>query len=174
MNKTILVIFVTLTLVIAIGFYKKANNTQESERLYTKITKDETQLRIIDGDTFELNGTKIRIYGIDAFEKKQKCLRQTKYIDCGYMASEYLSFLLTGNDISCTKKSSDKYGRDVSICTVNGIDIGKMMVRQGWAKAYTKYSNLYSQDEDFAKKNSLGAWSTEFIEPEKQRSNKNE
>lgn len=158
-------LFFILAAVSTLGIYRKTHKFE----LPLETNSTLKQIRVIDGNTFELNGTKIRLYGIDAFEKQQKCYKHGEYADCGILATDYLSFLLTGKNISCNKKSLDKYGRNVSICTVDGIDISKMMVRQGWAKAYTKYSSDYLEDEQFAKDNLLGAWTKDFIEPKEQR-----
>ena len=46
------------------------------------------------------------------------------------------------------------------------------MVRNGWAIAYRKYSNVYVADETFAKENKLGIWVGNFIEPYKWRKEK--
>ncbi len=165
MNKTMYLLFFILAAVSTLGIYRKTHKFE----LPLETNSTLKQIRVIDGDTFELNGTKIRLYGIDAFEKQQKCYKHGEYADCGILATDYLSFLLTGKNISCNKKSLDKYGINVSICTVDGFDISKMMVRQGWAKAYTKYSSDYLEDEQFAKDNLLGAWTKDFIEPKEQR-----
>ena len=162
-------LFFILAAVSTLGIYRKTHKFE----LPLETNSTLKQIRVIDGDTFELNGTKIRLYEIDAFEKQQKCYKHGEYVDCGILATDYLSFLLTGKNISCNKKSLDKYGRNVSICTVDGIDISKMMVRQGWAKAYTKYSSDYLEDEQFAKDNLLGAWTKDFIEPKEQRGKNN-
>lgn len=168
MNKTMYLLFFILVTVSILGISRKMHKFE----LPLETNSPLKQIRVIDGDTFELNGSKIRLYGIDAFEKSQKCYKHGESADCGVLATNYLSFLLTGKNISCNKKSLDKYGRNVSICTVDGIDISKMMVRQGWAKAYTKYSSDYIEDEQFAKDNLLGAWTKDFIEPKDQRGKK--
>ena len=44
-----------------------------------------------------------------------------------------------------------------------------MMVRNGWALAYRRYSSDYISDEIFAKQNNLGIWKGEFMDPSKWR-----
>lgn len=165
-------IYILLTCVISIAMLgiaisdKKSYKTQSNQILEVR-----NQIRVIDGDTFELNDKKIRLYGVDAFEKGQKCYKHNDEFDCGKLSSEYLTFLLTGKNIECAHQSYDRYSRSISICKVDGIDVSKMMVKQGWAKAYRKYASDYIQDEEFAQKEKLGAWAKEFISPDKQRSN---
>ena len=45
----------------------------------------------------------------------------------------------------------------------------KLMVRNGWAIAYRRYSKDYVDDENYAKENKLGIWNGQFIEPYKWR-----
>jgi endonuclease YncB( thermonuclease family) len=43
------------------------------------------------------------------------------------------------------------------------------MVREGYAVVYTQYSRDFVEDENFAKKNKLGIWSTNFQTPSEYR-----
>ncbi len=54
--------------------------------------------RIVDGDTLHLNGTKVRLHGIDAPETKQKCKDQggVSYM-CGKASTDALRKLV-GSD----------------------------------------------------------------------------
>ena len=56
--------------------------------------------RIIDGDSIEIKNEKIRLLGIDAFEKKQECSRKdgAKY-KCGEIAISNLSTIISGQTI---------------------------------------------------------------------------
>ena len=49
-----------------------------------------SELKIIDGDTINLNGEKIRFSGIDTPEIKQKCTKNNEVIMCGIQAKELL------------------------------------------------------------------------------------
>lgn len=61
--------------------------------------------RIIDGDSIEINNKKIRFLGIDAFEKKQECLKKngTKY-KCGEVAISNLTAIISGQHVNCITK----------------------------------------------------------------------
>lgn len=126
-------------------------------------------VRVIDGDTIEVNHEKVRLYGIDAPEKGQPCKRNNSPYDCGGASKEHLEFVLTGTIVKCTKKGKDKWGRFVAECAADGEDISQLMVRHGWALAYREYSTAYVKDEEFAKSNKLGMWSKEFSIPSEWR-----
>ena len=59
----------------------------------------------------------------------------------------------------------DRYGRVIAECFVDGESISKYLVRNGYAFAYREYSKKFIKDENYAKKNNLGFWQTEFEYP---------
>ena len=63
----------------------------------------------------------------------------------------------------------DRYKRYIGVCFVEAINLNQWMVRNGYAVAYRRYSKDYIKDEDHAKKNKLGLWAGDFINPEKWR-----
>lgn len=111
--------------------------------------------RVIDGDTFELQGKTIRLNGIDAPEHGQNCGSWT----CGRAATEALAGLIEGQKLDCVTQSTDAYGRDIATCATGGKDVGATLVENGVAWAFRKYSDVYAQQELDAKARSLGIWS---------------
>lgn len=126
---------------------------------------------VIDGDTIKLAQQKIRLHGIDAPETQQDCDTAKLTIPCGHLSSKFLRQLINGQKIICKPKGTDFFNRIIAVCTVNKIDIGKQMVKNGWAFAYLKYSKDYKLDEVHAKQNKKGLWNTKFIYPWKWRQN---
>ena len=123
-------------------------------------------IRIIDGDTIILNSEKIRFYGIDTPEKKQKCKdRNGLSYPCGEFATNELKKIISSGQLFCKKRATDRYGRSISICYVNGVDINSLMVKNGWALAYRKYSRDYIDEENEAKNKKMGMWAGKFIAP---------
>ena len=125
--------------------------------------------RIIDADTIEISGEKIRLSGIDAPELNQTCRDSSERVyKCGTEAKKKLSGLvksMLGYPIKCNFTGKDIYGRLIGECSVNNININSWLVRNGWAVAYRKYSEEYLDDEGFAQSNSLGIWQGSFIKP---------
>ena len=129
--------------------------------------------RIIDGDTVHINKNKIRLHGIDAPELKQTCNIKDNEWNCGHQSMLALKKLILNNKVSCKIIDIDKYKRLIGICFVKNININKYMVKNGWAIAYRYYSNKYVNEEELAKKNRVGIWQGQFIDPYLYRKNNN-
>jgi endonuclease YncB( thermonuclease family) len=124
--------------------------------------------RIIDGDSLEVGGVRIRIFGIDAPEYRQQCrnARGESYA-CGREARRALDRLIGGRIVTCTPVSHDRYERDVAACAVIGRDLGDAMVRAGHAVDYARHSGgRYAAAEQEARAAKRGIWAGEFEMPE--------
>jgi endonuclease YncB( thermonuclease family) len=122
--------------------------------------------RVVDGDTIQINQTKIRLHGIDAPEMKQTCkTRKSKEQLCGVLAKQNLERLIKGQDVICKGDKRDRYKRLIAVCYAGPFDINKQMVTDGWALAYRKYSKDYVRAETFAKSRREGMWRTDFVPP---------
>jgi endonuclease YncB( thermonuclease family) len=61
-----------------------------------------------------------------------------------------------GCRLVCQEKDRDRYGRTVAICRANGEDLGAILVREGMAWAFVRYSSDYVGQEAKAKADRLG------------------
>jgi endonuclease YncB( thermonuclease family) len=121
--------------------------------------------RVIDGDTIEVAGRRVRLHGIDAPERDQSCrLNEVAYL-CGIAASGALQEMVEGEPVTCHERDRDRYGRVVAVCYVAGEDVGAAMVRDGWALAYRRYSTDYVDQEDEAREAGAGLWAGDFMPP---------
>jgi endonuclease YncB( thermonuclease family) len=120
---------------------------------------------VIDGDTIEIHGTRIRLFGIDAPESDQSCTVRGKEFRCGQRAALALSDEIGNRVVNCEAKDRDRYGRVVAVCLAGGEDINAWMVVNGWALAYWHYSNDYVSQEEQAAKSKIGIWQGEFAPP---------
>ncbi len=121
---------------------------------------------IIDGDTIKILNNKIRLYGIDAPEKRQKCLKKNIEYNCGITSTKALIEKIQKNLVLCKIDKMDRYKRFIGVCFIKKQNLNKWMVKNGHAVAYRRYSKDYIQDENFAKENKLGIWSGDFMFPE--------
>ncbi len=129
-------------------------------------TKIAGQASVNDGDGLYVDGTVIRLFGIDAPEVGQYCKRPdgSKY-RCGQYATVALDRLVQGHRVVCEVKTHDRYHRSISVCRAGGKDLGEEMVAAGWAVAYRHYSDDYVAAEDRAHRSKAGIWSSRFEMP---------
>jgi endonuclease YncB( thermonuclease family) len=120
---------------------------------------------VIDGDTLEVAGHKIRLHGIDAPEPRQSCQRQGAVWLCGKEASLAMRELVRDAIVQCEALERDRYGRIIGRCKSNGMDVSESLVSMGLALAYRKYSEDYVLEEEKARSANRGVWSGDFIPP---------
>lgn len=121
--------------------------------------------RIIDGDTLEVNGARVRLHGIDAPETAQNCRSGARVWSCGREATRALARRIGSRPVACKELDRDRYGRVVAVCSVGGEDLNGWMVAEGWAFAYRKYSMRYLAEEMAAKVAKRGVWRGDVVAP---------
>ena len=67
------------------------------------------------------------------------------------MATTRLQALTAGRSIVCQEKDRDRYGRTVAICRASGEDLGAIMMREGLAWAFVRYSYDYVDQQEEAR-----------------------
>jgi endonuclease YncB( thermonuclease family) len=127
--------------------------------------------QVIDGDTLDVDGTRVRLFGIDAPESKQSCQAASgDDYRCGSASTQALRDLVGGHEVACRVVDRDRYQRWVSRCAVDGADIGDVMVRKGFAVDYARYSHgAYAEAEREAHAGKRGLWAGTFEMPDQWR-----
>jgi endonuclease YncB( thermonuclease family) len=122
---------------------------------------------VIDGDTVEIRGQRIRLSGVDAPESGQLCqVENGKNYRCGQKAALALSDKIGTANVSCEQTDTDRYGRVVATCSLNGEDLNRWLVSQGHALAYRQYGgDAYDAEEEEAKGAKRGVWVGPFTPP---------
>lgn len=123
---------------------------------------------VVDGDTIEIQGERIRLNAVDAPESGQSCLdRKGRTYRCGQQAALALDELLaSARPTRCEPHVKDRYGRWVATCFAGGQDVGGWLVGQGWAIEYDQYSDgRYAADEARAQQAAAGIWQGKFVPP---------
>ena len=130
----------------------------------TEIKAPSYQVKVVDGDSLEINSIRIRLMGIDAPEYTQTCkTNANKKYYCGQDSINHLKKLIENKTITCKTHQKDQYDRELCTCYADDTDINKEMVRSGHAIVYLE-SN-YHQDQAYAKSKKLGIWNGDFIHP---------
>ena len=126
-----------------------------------------TVTRVVDGDSLRSGPLKIRVHGIDAPERKQRCKTAAgKDWDCGVAATMAMQAIIQGSpELRCSLVDVDRYGRLIMRCLAGDTDIGKALVKQGMAMAYRRYSQNYVRAEQDAKRAKRGIWQGMFDAP---------
>lgn len=127
--------------------------------------------RVIDGDTIVVAGTRVRLFGIDAPELRQRCRRwYWRSYRCGRDAAVVLARLTRGHAVECQPRGHDGHRRTLATCATDSGDLGAEMVRRGWALDYTRYSaGRYSAEQEAARVERRGLWAGRFNSPEQWR-----
>lgn len=121
---------------------------------------------VVDGDTLEIQGERIRLWGVDAPESRQVCNRPSGEYRCGQTAANQLDRWIAGRTVICVEDSRDRYRRMVARCEVGGEDIGGWLVRRGYALRYPEYAgSAYLGQEFAARRDRAGVWAGTFDYP---------
>ena len=105
---------------------------------------------VIDGDTIEIRGQRIRLFGIDAPEGRQTCTDEKgAAYRCGQKAAQALDYRISDGVVTCEPKDRDRYGRIVAVCRAYGEDLSAWMTGLGWALAFRRYSSNTCQQRNW-------------------------
>lgn len=135
-------------------------------------------VRPIDGDTLKLtSGRDLRLWGVDAPESRQQGWdRQGNVIAIGREATGTLRDLIGSGQPTLGNSVGTSYGRLVAPVTVNDMDAGLSMIRDGPALSAPSYLSAdpsrrydYSQAERLARQNFRGMHRTYNQRPEQFR-----
>ena len=124
--------------------------------------------RVVDGDTLEVRGERIRIEGIDAPERWQRCLNEAGYgYRCGQHATEFMRNKIRFGRVTCVaRQGRDRYGRLIATCfNADGTNLNALMVEHGHALAYRRYSQRYVAEERRARNGRRGMHAVRFVPP---------
>ena len=86
---------------------------------------------VIDGDTIEIHGQRIRLHGIDAPESRQFCRLDGKPWQCGKVAANALADKIARRPVTCEDLGRDRYKRIIARCALAGEDLGEWMGPRG-------------------------------------------
>ncbi len=142
-------------LVFAIALLPGCIYEQESKGF--AIAEKALVLRATDGDTLLLeNRERVRLIGINAPEKGQKCFEEAK---------NRLQDIVSGRNVLLVKDVSerDKYGRLVRYVYLNDLFVNLALVEEGLAFSYefepdTKFKEMLNEAEATAMKNNGCLW----------------
>jgi endonuclease YncB( thermonuclease family) len=107
---------------------------------------------VVDDDTIRLSGKVYHFWGIDALEAEQRCGSW----EGGREATEHLKKFIAGKTVTCEPKAVDRFGQTFALCRADKVDLGEMMVRDGYAWAFVDYCTDYVDEEKAGYEANLG------------------
>ena len=121
---------------------------------------------MIDGDTFRIGETVVRLFDVDAPELAQTCDGgPARLRPCGAYVADALAERLAGREVRCEVLKLDQYDRRVARCEVDGEGLSEWLVASGLAMVFRRYSDRFTAEEDAARAGSIGLWQTDFGPP---------
>ena len=131
---------------------------------------------VVDGDTIDIHGARIRLDGIDAPESRQQCQDEAgEDYPCGRISALALDdFLAASRPTRCVQVDTDRYGRIVATCwRADGAEVNAWLVRNGFAIDFKRYSRgKYLPEQAEAQKAKRGVWRGLFVNPDEFRRTK--
>ena len=92
---------------------------------------------VVDGDTLDINGIRIRLSLVDTPERGQPGFKEAK---------EFVTSLCLGKngelDVDDGQRRGDRYGREIGIVYCNGVNINEKLVNGRLARIYTDYCDI--------------------------------
>jgi endonuclease YncB( thermonuclease family) len=129
---------------------------------------------VIDGDTIEIDGERIRILDIDAPESRQFCFKKLQGLDegawpCGQQAALALSDWIGEQTVTCEttrKETAGLYQHWLARCAVADQDMAEWLAANGWAVRYRDCKCDVIRDAAHnARAAQLGIWTSAFTLP---------
>jgi len=126
----------------------------------------EQQIVIIDGDTIQLDGTVIQLFGIDAPELGQHCYQDLRRVECGLEAAYELRKLIfiESAPVTCSPPAGAAEPTPM-VCHAGSVDFAHVLVNSGYAVTAAETTEGYREAEAKAREASLGLWHDQFVRP---------
>jgi endonuclease YncB( thermonuclease family) len=125
-----------------------------------------SDLLVIDGDTVEIAGEIVRLFGIEAPELGQRCLHDGVWTHCGLDAAFELKKLvgISQSPLKCSPVAS-RDSTTTAICMLGKTDIAHALLFGGYVRATDDASPAYKEAEAEASRAGLGLWHSQFVDP---------
>ena len=124
----------------------------------------------VEGDVIRLGRTRILLFGIDTVEAPQVCLISGRPWECWAATVRHLQTILAEGPVTCRPAGpTDRFGRILALCEVNGESVNARMVRSGFALAWVDEMPEYLALQNAARAARIGLWQGEFQPPQEYR-----
>lgn len=118
----------------------------------------------VAGDLVKVSGTTVKLVGIEAPERDQRCGQDDRSRRCGEAARDALARMLRSQQIVCQLAGTDESGYRLASCATGDKDLAAELVRGGHVFAMTGFFSRYGSQEGEARSARSGLWQYETIE----------
>ena len=119
----------------------------------------------LGADTLRVGGTTVKLSGIEAPEREQRCGAERRSWRCAAAAESALSRIVDGRAVSCAVGSKADDGIRTGSCTVGDKDVAGELVRQGHVFSDGTILSRYGSEEREARNAKLGLWVVDAERP---------
>lgn len=133
----------------------------------------DARARALDGDTLSVD---FRLLGVDAFERRQMCMRANSCWPCGKAAQDLASNNVKSEEATITLTRTRTYGRPVATVSVAGRDLGETIIKAGLAIPEAQYlrgdptrAARYQAAYREAQRRKAGAFAGQWLAPSQWR-----
>jgi len=110
---------------------------------------------VIDGDTIDIHGERVRLNGFDTPEEGARCGLVNVYQSAALALSDFIGT----QTVDCALTGKDRRDRHIGTCSVGGVELGEHMVSAGWGRDWPRYSKrAYADEEKTARAAKAGLW----------------
>lgn len=156
----VLVAALVLALAGEIGAHRTTSSTE------MPATMSARHVTVIDGDTIQLGGAIVQLYGIDAPELGQRCYHDLKWSHCGLDAAYELHKLINVEHTPVTCRPAEgEADPSLRVCSVGTIDFAHVLLKSGYAVTAADTTEGYREAEAEARAAGLGLWHSQFVPP---------
>lgn len=144
---------------VALGFLVASSPSFAVEEVFGRA-------KVLLGDEVIVEGYTVRLFGVDAPDRGQECDdKYGKPVSCDKRARDALRELIGKVDVTCIDLEPDEGERLKGTCYAGDINLNGLMVRKGWAFAYSKESRDYEQPQTLARREKKGLWTLKLMKP---------
>lgn len=127
-------------------------------------------VKVVDGDTIDINGARVHFFGVDAPEIDQKCVIYQLEWPCGKRSIVILERLIGAQPVRCEiidmpKGSSVTSPVNARCFNFENLELNAAIIGEGMALPLLRETKRYMASEKHAQLKRIGMWSGRFIAP---------
>lgn len=123
---------------------------------------------VVSANVIAVGDTRIRLAGIEGPRPDLICIRDDDEWECGRSAVDYMREVIGGQTVRCTvqAEASDHEAPNhgmIARCLAGRDDLALKMVLAGYAFAYRREGDEYTELEGVARRLRRGLWASDFV-----------